>query len=185
MKTNIMIRIDENVAQSAKSVDLNISKICEEALMHAVQEETQPYQITVSRQIVFSADLLYNKKQSQIAVLFSILNTSEENVILDRITYKIFIQPAKQTGFGDPTPQTFKGVILERNTIQKGQWLGVSDALTFEQSKITSMLNEELSWRIYPELFVDSKRGILNGKFEQKLDDNGQVAARPLKVIEL
>ena len=36
MKKNVMIRIDANVAERAKEIGLNISKVCENALIHMI-----------------------------------------------------------------------------------------------------------------------------------------------------
>jgi len=45
MRTNVTIRIDDDVVKNAKALDLNFSRICEGALLQAVEEETKPFGI--------------------------------------------------------------------------------------------------------------------------------------------
>ena len=79
-----MIRIDEATVQSAKALDLNISKICEDALAKVVDEENRPFGILTNQKIILNSDVIYLKKQGILEASFSVSNTSDENVIIDR-----------------------------------------------------------------------------------------------------
>ena len=43
VKKNVMIRVDAEIAERAKNIGLNISKVCENALFRAVEAMEQAY----------------------------------------------------------------------------------------------------------------------------------------------
>jgi len=88
LKTNVTIRIDEHVAEKAKELDLNISKISQESLLQAIEEETKPYKITDTSEVVLEAELIYNIRQKTLAISFVAINASGENVIQTESTTK-------------------------------------------------------------------------------------------------
>jgi len=187
MRTNVMIRVDEETVRNAKALELNISKICEEALMRAVTEEAQPYGIVPSLQIIYDAEFFhYPTAGNHLAIIFTVRNTSEENVILDRIKYLVAVK--KESG---ETVQTFEGTILDRRTIAKGskeifpEKLMPSPDLARVLKETTSDNQSTLKWIVFPTLIADSKKRILEGKFEQVWDEK-QIMPRPrsLKIFK-
>jgi len=181
-----MIRVDEETVRTAKALELNISKICEEALMNAVMEETQPYGIIPSLQIIYDAELYqYPRMGNHLAIIFTVRNNSEENVILDRIKYLVAV--LKESG--EPI-QTFEEMILDRRTIAKGTSesfpgkLIPSADLARVILETTSDGKSSLKWVVYPTLIADSKKRVLEGKFEQIWDEKKTMALpRPLKIF--
>lgn len=182
VKTNVMIRIDEETVQKAKALDLNISKICEEALDNAVKEEMQPYGLIESQQIIFDAELFYHES-TRFLVVFNVTNASEENVILDRITYLVDLVDSANVPV-----RTLTGAVLRRRTILKGAKEKFIDDpaecqdLVDDLKKKSVNIEKDLKWRITPSLYVDSKRGILQGHFEEIFDETGSISYRRLKI---
>ena len=43
MKKNVMIRIDADIAENAKEIGLNISKVCENALIRSIKALAREY----------------------------------------------------------------------------------------------------------------------------------------------
>ena len=171
-----MIRINTETVQNAKSLGLNISKICEDALIQAIKEETQPYEIVESPQIIFDAELLYVPSDSTLALGFTVTNTSEENVILDRINYVLDIKSDNS----EKPIQIFKGTVLKRVTIRKGQGKHPFGERLKPSPELARILREkasnnfkDLEWRIVPSLYVNNKKSILKGRFKQILDETG------------
>jgi len=166
MKTNVMIRIDEETVQKAKALDLNISKICEEALDNAVKEEIQPYGLIESQQIIFDAELCYYES-TRFLVVFNVTNASEENVILDRIDYSIDLVDSANAPI-----RTLTGAVLRRRTIHKGTKEKFIDDPAEGQDLVDDLkkksvdIEKNVKWRITPSLYVESKRGILQGQFQ-------------------
>lgn len=179
MKTNVMIRIDADAVQSAKALDLNISRICEEALTQAVEEEARPFEITESMQIILRAGIAYHVRSEglRLGLVFVIANESGENVVLDRINYDVFIK----RDVNDKDVQHFKGNVLERRTISKGMQEVFPESLEpspdlvqiLKETTASDHYVKGLKWVIFADLFVDSKKRILRGKFEQILDEKG------------
>jgi hypothetical protein len=182
MKTNVMIRIDEEIVQKAKALDLNISKICEEALDSAVKEEMEPYGLIESQQIIFDAELCYYES-TRFLVVFNVTNASEENVILDRIDYSIDLVDSANVPV-----RTLTGAVLRRRTILKGTKEKFIDDpaegqdLVDDLKKKSVNIEKDLKWRITPSLYVDSKGGILQGHFEEIFDESGSISYRRLKI---
>ena len=182
MRTNVMIRVDDKTVQSARSLDLNISKICEQALKRAVHEKTRPFEIFESREIVYNAQLFYYKNQKALELQFCILNALEETVIFDRLTYKVFIHSSKRSGISDPPLLQFEGVILDRKNIRRGEGHGVQKIL----ARDLELPNDEpLSGRIFPQFYVNSKRGIIKAEFQEELDEKGVPKALPLNKLDM
>ena len=175
MKTNVMIRIDEEIVQKAKALDLNISKICEEALDNAVKEEMQPYGLIESQQIIFDAELCYHES-ARFLVVFNVTNASEENVILDRIDYLVDLVDSANAPI-----RTLTGAVLRRRTILKGTKEKFIDDPAEGQDLVDDLkkksvdIEKDVKWRITPSLYVESKRGILQGQFQ------GDIPYRRLK----
>ena len=192
MKTNVTIRIDDDVVQNAKALNLNISRICEGALLQAVEEETKPFGITETSQIILQAELIYNIREKILAIVFIAINASEENVISDRINYLVSITDKEFfTGLPDrQSIQKFKGTILERRTLSKGgreifsKQLFPSSDLAERLSEVTHEDSKNLRWIVYPTLTVDSKKRVLQAKYEQIKDEKGVFPIpRPLKTM--
>jgi hypothetical protein len=179
MKTNVTIRIDEEIVQNAKELDLNISRISEKALHQAVKEETKPYMIFETPQITLKANIFYNIREKGLAATFIILNASEENVISDRINYSVLVTDKEFfTDLpGRQSLQEFKGTNLERQTIFKGQWaifteiLSPSPELAKRLAEMTHEDSKNLRWVISPAAFVESRKRVLQAKFEQIKDE--------------
>jgi hypothetical protein len=185
MKTNVMIRIDEETVQKAKALELNISKICEEALENQVKEELQPYGLIQSQQIIFDAELYYHES-TRLLVVFNVTNASEENVILDRITYSVDLGGPADTSF-----YSFTGAMLRRRTIEKGTKEKFIDDpqegldLVDEMKKKSVDIEKDVKWVITPSLYANSKRGILQGQFQevsQPRNEAGDISYRSLKI---
>jgi hypothetical protein len=187
MKTNVTIRIEDDVVQNAKILDLNISKISENALLQAIEEEKQPYGIAETSQIILEAELLFSIREKILLIHFTVINASDENVILDRINYLVSITDREY--FSDlpdrQSIQMFKGTILERNTIPKGdrrsfsEQLIPSSTLSKRLSEVTYEDNRNLRWIVYPDLIVDSKKRVLHAKYEQIRDEKRSMFAIP------
>jgi hypothetical protein len=192
MKTNVTIRIDEEIVQNAKELDLNISRISEKALLQAVKEETKPYMIVETSQIILDAKLYYNIRERALAVTFIVFNASEENVISDRINYSLLVTD-RETFTDLPIRQSiqeFKGINLERKTVFKGQreifveHLSPSPELSKIFSEVTHEDTKNLRWVIYPTAFVESKKRVLQAKFEQILDEKKHyLLPRPIEAF--
>lgn len=192
MKTNVTIRIDDDLVQNARALDLNFSRICEGALLQAVEEETKPFEITETSQILLQAEIIYNIREKRLAIGFIAINASEENVITDRINYLISITDKE---FFTDLPerqsiQTFKGTILERRTLPKGgtepfsEQLHPSPDLTKRLLEVTQKDSKNLRWIIIPTLIVDSKKRVLKAKYDQTWDEKGLFPIpQPLKTI--
>ena len=185
MKTNVMIRIDEETVQKAKALELNISKICEEALENQVKEEMQPYGLIQSQQIIFDAELYYHES-TRLLVVFNVTNASEENVILDRITYSVDLADPANTPF-----YSFNGAMLRRRTIEKGTKEKFIDDpregldLVDDLKKKSVDIEKDVKWIITPSLYANSKRGILQGQFRevsQPGNEAGDISYRSLKI---
>jgi len=182
-----MIRIDEATVQSAKELDINISKICEDALAKAVNDENRPFGILENKQIILDSDIVYLKKQGRLVVSFKVSNISEENVIFDRLIYKIFIQCAEKEKRLTPDGLRFFGNNIERATIQKGGFISFSELLdkNFKPETLCLTGINDLSFRIFTELFVDSKRGIARGGSLQPIGNSDVPEVRPIKTMEI
>ena len=191
MKTNVTIRIDNDVVRNAKALDLNISRICEGALLQAVEEETKPFKITETSQLILQAELIYNIREKRLAIGFTAINASEENVITDRINYLISITDKEfLTDLERESIQTFRGTILERRTLSKGgreifsKQLFPSSELAKRLSEVTYKDSKNLRWIVYPTLIVDSKKRVLKAKYEQTWDEKGLLPIpQPLKTM--
>jgi hypothetical protein len=179
MKTNVTIRIDEEIVQNAKELDLNISRISEKALLQAVNEETKPYMIVETTQIILDAKLYYNIREKTLAATFIVFNASEENIISDRINFSLLVTD-RETFTDLPIRQSlqeFKATNLERKTLFKGQreifveHLSPSPELSKILFEVTHEDTKNLRWVIYPTAFVESKKRVLLAKFEQILDE--------------
>jgi hypothetical protein len=179
MKTNVTIRIDEDLVQNAKELDLNISRISEKALHQAVKEETKPYMIFETSQITLKPNVFYNIREKGLAATFMIVNGSEENVISDRINYSVLVTDKE---FFTDLPirqslQEFKGTNLERQTIFKGQWTVFTEMLSPSPElakRLAEMTHEDcknLRWVISTAAFVESRKQVLQAKFEQIKDE--------------
>ena len=179
MRTNVTIRIDDDVVQNAKALDLNISRICEEALHQAVEEETRPYEISETSKLILEAELIYNIREKILTIVFTAINASEENYISDRINYIISVTDKEVfTDLSDrQTVQKFKGTILERKTLPRGgrdsfsEQLIASSSLAKRLSEVNYEDTKNLRWVVYPTLIVNSKRRVLKAKYEQIWDE--------------
>jgi post-segregation antitoxin (ccd killing protein) len=192
MKTNVMIRIDEGLAHTAKELDLNFSKIAEDALKLAVEEETKPFGITKTSQIIVETELMYNVRAKKLGVSFVVTNASDENIISDRVNYLLIV--TDQESFTDLPHcqgiQVFKGTVFERRTLHKGVKDGFSDEL-IPSSELASRLaqvtyedSKNLRWVVYPEFFADTRKKVLQAEYAQKMDDKGFFPIpRPLKTF--
>jgi antitoxin component of RelBE/YafQ-DinJ toxin-antitoxin module len=186
LKTNIMIRIDAETAESAKALGLNISKISEDALAQAIAEETRPFSIVESDQVVFRANLIYVKHEETLGLGFNVLNASEENLIIDRIIYSLHLSKE----IFDKPIEVFKGVALKREDVPKGKQVSMPGE-GFKPSKGTvDRINEMIAkgdgsvkWVIFTELYLSSKKGIIKGKFEWKRDEKGFACLEPLLIM--
>jgi hypothetical protein len=175
------------VVQNAKILDLNISRICENALLQAIEEEEQPYGITETSQIILEAELLFNIREKILAIHFTVINASDENVILDRINYLVAITDREY--FSDnpdrQSIQMFRGTFLERDTIRKGDRRSFSEpllpssTLAKRLSEVTYEDKRNLRWIVYPDLIVDSKKRVLHAKYEQIHDKKRSLFAVP------
>lgn len=191
MKTNVTIRIDDDAVQNAKALNLNISRICEGALLQAVEEETKPFEIIETSQIILQAELIYIIREKRLGIGFIAINASEENVISDRINYMISITDKEFfTDLERESIQTFRGTILERRTLSKGvaepfpEQLLPSPELAKRLSEVTHKDSKNLRWIVIPTLFVDSKKRVLKAKYEQTWDKKGLYPVpRPLKTM--
>jgi hypothetical protein len=181
-----MIRIDEATVQSAKALDLNISKICEDALAKVVDEENRPFGILTNQKIILNSDVIYLKKQGILEASFSVSNTSDENVIFDRLIYNIFILCVDQEKRLKPDPLQFYGTILERETIQKGSFISFSKLLekNFKPETLCSTRINGLSFKIFAELFIDTRRGIARGGLLEPIEP-GAPQSIPIKTLEI
>lgn len=56
MKKNVMIRIDEDIAEKAKLIGLNISKICENALIRSIKALESEFGINESISYLMKED---------------------------------------------------------------------------------------------------------------------------------
>lgn len=190
MKTNVMIRIDEGLAQTAKELDLNFSKIAEDALKQAIEEETKPFGIVETSQILLGAELFYNVRDKMLTLVFVVDNVSDENVVSDRINYTLGITD-RETFTNIPDRQciqTFKGTILERETIPKGghgsfgERLVPSADLAAKLSEVTCEDSKNLRWIVYPRLIANTRKTILGANYKQKIDEKGHFPVpRPLR----
>jgi len=191
MKTNVTIRIDADVVRNARELNLNISRICESALLQAVEEEREPFVITETSQIILQAELIYNIRDKRLAIVFNVINASEENVLSDRIYYLVSITDKEfLTDLPVQGIQEFTGIILERRTISKGgteffsEQLIPSSELAKRLSEVTHKDSKNLRWVAFPTLIVDSKKRVLKGKYEQKWDEKGLFPIpQPLKTM--
>ncbi len=192
MKTNVMIRIDEGLVQAAKELDLNFSKIAEDALKQAIEEETKPFGIIETSQIILEAELIYNLRDKKLGISFIVTNASDENIISDRINYSIGI--TNREFFSDLPDrqclQEFKGTVLERETIPKGgkgsfsKQLSPSPELTSLLSQVTYEDTKNLRWIVYPKFIANSRKKILEAKYKQTMDEQGHYPVpRPLKTF--
>ena len=185
-KTNVMIRIDSNIAEKAKALDLNLSKLCEAALESAIVEETQPFSIKLSDKIFFRSSVGYLSRKGIISIWFTVTNASDENLILDRITYQLFI--TKEV-LGDVL-ESFNSAVLTREDIPKGKQVIVAGE-AFKISKDTIEKLNEMSSRnertighiVNANIFLNSKKNVIKGKFEWKKDENGFPIIEPFLVI--
>ena len=173
-------------------MDLNISKICETALMQAVEEETKPYAIKETSQIILETELVYSIREKNLGIVFNAINASDENVITDRINYIVSLTETEIfTDIPDrQSIQTFKGTILERKTLSKGgrdffsEQLLPSPALAKKLSEITYEDNKNLRWIVNPILIVNSKNRILQAKYHQTKNEVGPFPTPlPIKTI--
>jgi len=187
-----MIRIDAEAVEKAKTLGLNISKICEEALNQAVAEETRPYSLIESDKVTFSADLFYVKNNELLGPVFRIVNSSEENLILDRIVYSASLYEANLPLLEtlDKPIQGFKGVILKREDIPKGAIKYIGGELPKPSSDTVEKINimmskgdESIKGVIFADIFLNGKKGIITGKFEVKRDEKGDVSYQPLRIF--
>lgn len=191
MKTNVTIRIDESLAQRAKELDLNFSKIAEDALKQAIEEETKPFGIIETSQIILEPEVAYNVRDKILGITFTVTNASDENIISDRINYLMGITDREQfTDHPDQYIQVFKGTVFERTTIQKGSKVFFSEKLipssdlAIKLSQVTYEDTKNLGWIIYPTFIADSRKKVLQAKFEQKKCDKGLYPIlRPLKTF--
>jgi len=192
LKTNVMIRIDDDVVQSAKALDLNFSRICEGALLQAIEEETRPFGITETSQIIVEVELVYHIREKSLTIGFTAINASEEDVISDRINYLAAITDKEFfTDLPDrQSIQKFKGTILERRTLSKGgrevfsEQLEPSPDLEKRLSEVTYADSRNLRWIVYPTLIVESKQRVLQATYEQITDEKGVFPIpRPLKTV--
>ena len=192
MKTNVTIRIDSDVVHNAKELDINISRICENALLRAVEEETRPYGITETSQIILEAELIYNIQEKSLAISFITINASEQNVISDRINYLIAITDKEFfTDLRDrQSIQKFKGTILERKTLPKGgrdffsEQLIPSPELAERLSEVNYEDAQNLRWIVYPTLIVETKNRVLKAKYDQiRNEKNMFPVPKPLKTV--
>jgi len=192
MKTNVTIRIDDDLVQRAKELDLNLSKIAENALFQAVEEESKPYGIVETSQIIYEASIFYSLREKILIANFTVINASAENVISDRINYSILITDREV--FTElpiwQSLQQFKGSNLERQTIPTGQRRTFAERLTPSPELATRLAemtfedNKNLGWVVYPGLFVETRKQVLFAKFEQIVDDKKRfLLPRPLKTF--
>ncbi len=192
MRTNVTIRIDDDVVQRAKALDLNFSRICEGAMLQAIEEETKPFGITETCQVILEAELIYNIREKILGINFTAINASEENVISDRINYLVSVTDKEFfTDLPDrQSIQKFKGTVLKRKTLPKGgrdtfsERLSPSPDLGKRLSEVTYKDSKNLRWIVYPTLIVDSKKRVLQARFEQIMDEKGVFPIpRPLKTM--
>jgi len=192
MKTNVTIRIDEDLVQNAKELDLNFSKIAEDALKLAIEEETKPYGIIGTSQILFEAELIYNLKDKELGLSFTLINATPDNIISDRTRYWLVV--TDRESFTDlpyrQGLQAFNGMVFERATIAKGGRVSFSEKLApsldleSRLSQVTYEDSKNLRWIVYLRAVVDSRKRVLEANYKQEMDEKGYYPIpRPLKIF--
>jgi len=172
MKTNVMIRIEGDIANKARSAGLNISQVSEKALMAEINKLNQTFEIRpISVRI--KPEPLYTIGPHCIFTRFRMNNYSNEDLLFDRITYTLTLELFDKEDESQKLLDTFSGTQADMFLFKKDSDSWVRTAHMVRESTIKiidEMLKNKgtLKFNMDGEAFFqDASRNYFHVKFHE------------------
>jgi len=167
-----MIRIEEDIANKARSAGLNISQVSENALMAELNKLNQTFEIRpISVRI--KPEPLYPIGPNCIFTNYRMNNYSNEDLLFDRIAYKLTLELFDKEGEFQKSLDTFTGTQASMFLFKKDSdsWVRTAHMVRESTSKIIDeMLKNKGTLKFYMDgeaFFQDASRNYFHVRFQE------------------
>jgi len=177
MPRNISIYVPDTLLKKMKQYqEVNWSEIARTAIEDYVSDRERaylhnyiPFEMGDAGNIPYRLRAVLRKNSNDILFMLHIRNQSEDDLIIDRITYDIIVENEEKDIY-----YFTNGYILKRRGFAKGSEASFPVILQIDE-KLETIINEKSFWDFSGTIYYFSKKGFLNSRFWPGQDPEGKL----------